>query len=273
MMFRADLHCHTSCSDGTLQPEALIVLARRNGLSGLSITDHDSIEAYESAIGAAKEQGLVLGSGIELSCSEKGDSVHILGYDFSLQSEEIKNLCLMHQTRRLSRNLAILKKLERLNMPVQETELEKLQNQKKTVGRPHIAELMVKKGYVSSIKEAFSLYLGDGKCCYDPGEPFSVQETIDIIHRADGKAFIAHPHLIQSGRLLRELLKMNFDGIECYYAKFTPENEKRWLKIAGEKNWLVSGGSDFHGAIKPQISLGSSWVDEETFYKIFQKPL
>jgi 3',5'-nucleoside bisphosphate phosphatase len=270
-MFRADLHCHTSCSDGTLLPIELISLAKKMGLSGLSITDHDSIDAYETAIPAAKEEALLLGTGVEFSCSHNNISVHILGYDFSLESRSIKEICTMHKARRQVRNRKILKKLERLNLPIPEAELEKIENSKKTVGRPHIAQLMVEKGYVGSIKDAFSLYLGDNKPCYDPGEPFCIQETIDVIHEADGKAFIAHPHLIENGKLLQEVLKMDFDGIECYYAKFSPEKEKRWLKIAKERDWLISGGSDFHGGMKPQIALGSSWVDEYTFYKIFQK--
>jgi hypothetical protein len=129
---------------------------------------------------------------------------------------------------------------------------------------------MVKKGYVSSIKEAFMLYLGEGKLCYDPGEAFSIEETIALIHTAKGKAFLAHPHLLIGGAWIRGLLELPFDGIECYYARSTPDKNKRWLKIAKEKGWLISGGSDFHGAMKPYISLGISWVDEENFHKIFQ---
>ncbi|HSW87275.1 MAG TPA: PHP domain-containing protein [Rhabdochlamydiaceae bacterium] len=272
-MFRADLHCHSDCSDGTLSPVEIISSAKRNGLSGLSITDHDTLEAYETAIPAAKQNGILLGSGVELSCSHKNMSVHILGYDFLLDSNAIKEVCTLRKAKRFARNRKILKKLERFNMFIPESELEKMEKLNKTVGRPHIAQIMVEKGYVKSIKDAFSYYLGDGKPCYDPGEPFSVQEGIDAIHKASGKAFIAHPHLIEDRQLLQEILRMNFNGIECYYAKFTPEKEKRWLKIAKERNWLVSGGSDFHGDVKPQIALGSSWVDEAAFYAIFQHVL
>jgi len=141
----------------------------------------------------------------------------------------------------------------------------------KTLGRPHIAHLMVKKGYVASIKDAFNRFIGDGKPCYDPGEGISVQETVDIIHQANGKAFVAHPHLLEHARKIKELLKYPFDGIECHYAKFPPDQEKRWIQMAKERGWLISGGSDFHGPSKDYIQLGCSWVDEETFCKIFQK--
>ena len=126
-------------------------------------------------------------------------------------------------------------------------------NCRRSIGRPHIAQIMVQKGYVKSAKEAFNLFIGEGKCCYDPGIAFSVEETLDVIHRSGGKAFVAHPHLLANGAKMRVLLKEPFDGLECYYAHSYPALEKRWIKMAKEKNWLISGGSDFHGAIRPQI--------------------
>jgi predicted metal-dependent phosphoesterase TrpH len=153
-------------------------------------------------------------------------------------------------------------------MPILEEDL--LRIGERTVGRPHIAKLMVEKGYVNSIKEAFNLYIGDGKPCYEPGEGISVQETLEIIHRGRGKAFIAHPHLLDRSRKIKELLKCSFDGIECHYAKFLPDQGRQWIQIAKERGWLISGGSDFHGSAKDYIQLGCSWIDEENFHKIFQ---
>jgi len=267
-MFRADLHCHTVFSDGTLTPQQLLHLAKEVGLSGISITDHDTIEAYSQAPAIAKKLGILLGSGVEFSCIFQKMSVHILAYDFDLNSPAITNLCAQHQQRRTCRNKAILERLSRLGMSISEEELFSIGE--KTVGRPHIAKLMVEKGYVDSIKEAFNRYIGDGKPCYEPGEGISVQQTLDVIHQGKGKAFIAHPHLLDHSRKIKELLKYPFDGIECHYAKFPPEQERRWIQIAKERGWLVSGGSDFHGSVKEYIQLGCSWVDEETFYKIFQ---
>ncbi len=265
--FRADLHCHSTCSDGSLSPIELVRHAKTIGLSALSITDHDTIDAYETAIPAAIEVGLRLGTGIEFSCAHKGTSVHILGYDYSLLNSDMAAFCAKHQERREVRNRKILENLKKRNMLVREEELHK---SKQTIGRPHIAKLLVAKGYVSSIKEAFQLYLGEGKCCYDPGEAFSVEESIEIIRGAGGKAFLAHPHLLEGAKLIRELLQISFDGIECHYGRFLPAQEKRWIKIAQEKGWLISGGSDFHGDSKSYLPLGSSWVNEETFNKIFQ---
>lgn len=269
--FRADLHCHSTCSDGTYSPVELVAHAKAIGLSGLSITDHDTIDAYATALPAAREQGIVLGTGVEFSCMFKGWSIHLLGYDFSLDDPGIQALCQRHQVRRTHRNQAILDQLARAGMPIAEEELHRFGD--KSMGRPHIAQVMVEKGYVKSIPEAFQLYLGDGKRAFVPGDAVSIPETIEIIHGAKGKVFLAHPHLINRNHLIQELLKFPFDGIECYYGRFLAAQEKRWLKLAKEKKLLVSGGSDFHGTVKAYQPLGASWVDESTFYAIFTHAL
>jgi predicted metal-dependent phosphoesterase TrpH len=272
-MFRADLHCHSTFSDGSETPARLLEMAKSAGLSGLSITDHDTIDAYPSAIVEAKKQGILLGSGVELSCAFQNTSLHLLGYDFSLENPALVQFCERHVQRRKNRNLRMLEKLRKYQMTMTEEELIQSNPATKTLGRPHIAKLMIEKGYVKTFKEAFNEYLGDGKKCYDPGEPFSAEETISVIHEARGKAFLAHPHLLDQPKIVDDLLKLPFDGIECRYAKFTPPEEKRWMKIAQSRNLLMSGGSDFHGGDKTYLPLGSSWVDEPTFHKIFQNLL
>jgi len=274
MPFYADLHCHTTCSDGSLSPEEIVRLAKEKGLSGLSITDHDTIDAYTWAIPEAKKQGIELITGVEFSASHAGVPIHILAYAFSLESEEIKNFCQLHHARRDNRNKAILEKLRIHNMPVSMDEIFDIIKNSPTshsdqiIGRPHIAQVMVNKGYVKTIQDAFRLYLAEDKSCYDPGKIFTVQETIDVIHKAKGIAVIAHPHLIKNSKVLFEILELNFDGIECFYACFYPEQNKRWIKIAQKKNWLMTGGSDFHGDIKPNLPLGASGVDEKAFRAI-----
>lgn len=268
-IFRADLHCHTTCSDGTLSPVEVVKLAAEIGLKGLSITDHDTIDAYETALPAAKDAGIELISGIEFSAAYRRTSVHILGYAFSLSDEHILAFCRRHQERREKRNQTILQLLAKNKMPITHEELlagfDPSTAPRKTIGRPHIAQAMIRHGYVQSVQEAFSKYLKEGKPCYAAGEPFSVEETIDVIHRAKGIAVIAHPHLIEKGSTIRYLLQMNFDGLEAYYARLPAEQEEKWIKIGQEKGWLITGGSDFHGSVKPNIPLGCSWVNEQTF--------
>ncbi len=269
MMYWADLHTHTSCSDGIMTPTELLYFAKEKGLQGLSITDHDTIEGYSEAIKVAKELGIHLGLGVEFSCDFQGYSLHILGYDFDPSNEEIQQLCQRHYERRAHRNHAILEKLRHHKMPITIEELHG-KARGKTIGRPHIAEIMVEKGYVKTVRDAFHLYIGEGEVCYAEGVPFQVTDTIDILHAAKGKAFIAHPQLLSKQLPMSELLRLPFDGIECFYSRLT---KKIWIEIAESKKWLMSGGSDFHGSIKPAIELGCNGVTQETFYRIFEHSL
>ena len=265
-MYRADLHCHSTCSDGTSTPSEILHLAKEKGLNGIAITDHDTLDAYtKDLFKKAESIGIKLFVGVEFSTRYKGYPVHLLGYDLQ-KTPEILAFCEMHQERRQSRNRAILEKLKRLSIVIDEKELGSPKD--RTIGRPHIAEILLKKGLVSSIQEAFDSYIGEGKPCFEPGDSVTPEETIQKIHKAGGKAFIAHPHLVRKGSVLNALLEMPFDGIECYYGRFH-NHEQRWLKLAEEKGWLVSGGSDFHGAIKPHIELGCSWTPEEHVLKLF----
>jgi predicted metal-dependent phosphoesterase TrpH len=264
--FRADLHCHTTCSDGTVTPEEIIQVALDKRLQGLSITDHDTIEAYRTAFPIAQAKGLKLISGVELSATHRQTSVHVLAYSFALSSPLIRSFCQRHHQRRQERNQRILDLLTQHGMPLT---AEDLSASPHSIGRPHIALAMQKKGYVSTMQQAFHDYIGEGKPCYARGEAVSVEETLDIIHRARGLAVIAHPHLIENVGIVKDLLEMNFDGIEGYYGRFLPSEHERWLKIGARKGWVITGGSDFHGSIKPMLPLGCSWVNEETF-KVLQ---
>lgn len=262
--FRADLHVHSIFSDGSQTPQELIELAAQKGFQALSITDHDTIRAYPDSIKHADKAKIRIITGVEFSCMFEGINVHILGYNFSLEGSQIPKLCERHTERRQKRNRAIIEKLQAQNIHVEEKDLIGHQ-----VGRPHIAQVLERRGYVRNLKEAFTRYLAEGKRAYVQGETFSVQETIDVIHADGGKAFLAHPHLLPKRKIwLGRLFELPFDGIECYYARFPIDQEKKWLELANKKELLISGGSDFHGEFKPQNMLGSSWVDEPTFNQI-----
>jgi len=263
---RYDLHCHSTCSDGELSVKELLQLAKERGLSGIAITDHDTVAAFtEENFAYAKSIDISLLVGVEFSCMQEGESVHILGYGFRPDAASILELCKKHIDRRLERNRAILEKLRKGGMDLNE---EELYTAKGSVGRPHIAKLLVKNGYVESVKRAFVSLIGDQSPYNDPGTPFDVAETITAIKAGGGKAFLAHPHRYHKRPFARKVLEHNFDGIECYYSKCPGHEERVWLDEAEKRGLLISGGSDFHGHFNPYINLGCSWVDKETLNKI-----
>lgn len=269
--FKADLHTHTTCSDGSMTPRELLLAAKAKGLQGLSITDHDTIDAYCDLFPFAEEVGVQLLPGVELSTMHKGVPVHILGYAFSPSNQLLSEFCQQHKERRKERNQLILDKLKaHHNLEISEEELLWEGKSGGTIGRPHIAKAMLAQGFISSFPEAFNRYIGEGKCCYDPGHPITIEETIACIHDAGGIAVIAHPHLIQPSAIIHELLEMPFDGIEVYYARFTEVQVKRWAKMAERKGLLMTGGSDYHGTIK-ENPLGCSFAPVATFSYLYER--
>lgn len=267
LAFRADLHVHTTCSDGTLSPIQLVRLAVAVGLRGLSITDHDTIEAYDTAISEAAATGLELLSGIELSTRDEKESVHVLGYGFDIWSATLRNFCEQRVAARHERNEQILLRLGKLGMLISQEEIEHEAGivGKRVFGRPHIARVMVQKGYVVTMREAFDKWLGESCPAYVHGYEVGVQQAIELIQRAGGKAVIAHPHYLRHESTTRRLLKMNFNGIECYYPHTKKGIERFWLRCARQAGWLVTGGSDFHGENRSHVQLGACWVGEEAF--------
>lgn len=263
--FRADIHCHSTCSDGSDTPLELLHKAAQADLQGLSITDHDTVDPYTPELFAeAKKLGIAILSGVEISSELDDTSVHILGYGYDIHNQGLKHFLSLMQEKRSERNRAILKKLTDRKMPITEAELKDFARLR-TIGRPHIAQLMVHKGYVSTIREAFEKYLREGALCFASGLRFHPKEVIEEIRKAGGKAILAHPHFIKKGSFLRKLLDLPFDGIECYYSVLAKALEVPWLKIAKERNWIATGGSDYHGSLKPHITLGCSWVSEHIF--------
>jgi predicted metal-dependent phosphoesterase TrpH len=270
-LFRADLHCHSTCSDGNLTPIELIALAQKLGLQGLAITDHDTVEAYAITASTAQAADIKLLTGVEFSTVHAGQTVHILAYAYAPESAAIHELCQRHRQRRLQRNSAILDCLAQNKMPLTLDDVQKEALPGAMLGRPHIALAMQRKGYISQVREAFQLYIGDHASCYVQGMGISTAETIDIIHSSQAYVVLAHPHLLPAGNLAHELLKMPFDGIEAYYGNLNPAQHKRWLQLAEKHNLFTTGGSDFHGAIRPHVALGCSWTQAPVFEHLYQR--
>ena len=262
---KADLHCHSMYSDGTCSPKELIDLAEKIDLSGLSITDHDTLEAFVEAYPYACEKGIILLPGVEISTQYQHESIHILGYSFNPESESLAAFCATHRMRREKRNGQIIEKLCRAGMPLSMEEVKQLSPHADSYGRPHIALAMVQRGYVKTVAMAFSRYIASGRPCYVEGEKWTVEQAIEAIRAAGGKAVLAHPHLLSQKKIIEYLLSLSIDGIEGYYGSYFQKENERWCQEAKKRGWLITGGSDFHGSIRPDTPLGASFAPEETF--------
>lgn len=272
--FRADLHCHSICSDGTDTALELIDIALEKGLSALAITDHDNIDSFHQAKAYAKEKGLKLLPGAEISAAHRHCNIHILAYAYDTESSVLKDYCNERSQMRRKRFLRYIALLQKEGFEISDEEVaQRMQETEAKAecswGRAHLAQWMEEKGFVSSIKQAFDLYIGDKSRCYLKANHPSVPEVIDMIHKAGGLAVWAHPHFTKSNAVVREVLEFDFDGIECFYARIPRDQEEKWCRIASDKAWIPTGGSDYHGTVKPYIFLGASWVGEETFNQLY----
>lgn len=254
-----DLHIHSTMSDGTLTPKEIVKLAARKGLKAIALTDHDTFEGVQQAIDGAEGLDLEVVSGIELSVKCHGVSAHLLGYLFDHNSSKFQMALSDVQEGRIARNERILKKLSAFNIQISISELK---NYAKVgqIGRPHIAKIMVKKGYSKSMDEAFDVYLGATGKAYTPRHLFAIDEAIDHIKKAGGIAVLAHPYTVYKSEIefkgvVDELLGMGLDGIEAYYPAHSRKFRNEMIQLAIKKDLLVTGGSDYHGDIRPGTTL------------------
>lgn len=256
-----DLHIHSTQSDGTYSPEAIATYAKDKGLSTIALTDHDSIQGVLACQKAGKALGLEVIPGIELSASYGQLEVHILGYHI-----DIANLDFLHRLEslaqnRYSRNQLILGKLNDLGLLLTMEDLNPENTPHIVLTRAHFASALLKKGYVSHLQEAFDRYLGKGKPAYIPKNHLPAKDCISLIHAAGGVAVLAHPTLYKLNKvnmynLLNVLISEGLDGIECMYPSYTPAQTKDFIRLCKKYDLICTGGSDFHGANKPNLDLG-----------------
>ena len=246
-----DLHIHSIYSDGTATPTQLIELARASQLSGFALTDHDTVEGVPEVLRLGQEHGLKVVSGVEINAHHGDLSVHILGYGFDPEHAQLKAWLAKLQQFRNERNLQILEKLAALGIRLHFEELEQFSHCGQT-GRPHIARLLVAKGYVKNTTQAFARYLGRDKAAWCSRFTYSAAESIAIIHQAGGVAVLAHPGIIdltlrKQPQLIRELTERHLDGLEIHYPRHTKKVTQFFSDLAQQYNLLTTGGSDYHG--------------------------
>ena len=265
----ADLHVHTTESDGTLTPRQLVRQALERGLCAIAIVDHDTLGAIPEALIAAQDTGLEVIAGIELTAQFENQEIHILGYFLDCQNEALLEKLKLVQLNRIERVHKIVNNLEGEGVKINAQSVFDISG-KGTVGRMHIARALVKEGLVTTTSEAFRKYIGDKSPAYVLGFSLSPAEAINLIRGAGGVAVLAHPYMLHNDELITELVGYGLQGIEVYYPEHSQSMVNFYLDLAKKLNLLVTGGSDFHGSVKPDIKLGAIKIPFELVDKIRQ---
>jgi predicted metal-dependent phosphoesterase TrpH len=259
-----DLHSHTTESDGTFSPAELIAEAKRIGLEALAITDHDTFRGYEKALPFAKEAGLELVCGIELSTKFGGATVHMLAYfPWTPPSAEFRLWLDQLLESRRERNRSLIEKLQSIGVDIT---LEEVEQQGRTLtARPHFGRVLIDKGYVGTMQEAFDKYLDESAPGYVQRREVPVDAAIQRVIAAGGVASLAHPVRVAKNNWdtlavwVQKMASAGMGAIEVFHSDHTPENVAFYQSLASQYRLTITGGSDFHGANKPSIDLGTGY--------------
>ncbi len=261
-----DLHVHSTASDGSLTPRQILELAKETGISAVSLTDHDTISGILEIKDVVHSYPVEFITGVEISCTPPSQfknlgSIHMLGYGFSIYDAALNQALACAADARTNRNPKIIDKLNELGFDITLAEVEKRFGARQT-GRPHIAELLVEKGYVSDFRQAFGLYLGKNKPAYVEKFKITCRDAIRLILDAGGLPVLAHPGIIEFeyahdlGSFVDILAEDGLAGIEVYYSGHDSAKTKYFADLAQSKGLIATGGSDFHGSFNQGVDLG-----------------
>lgn len=250
----ADLHVHTTASDGTDSPSRVVSMSAELGLAALAIADHDTLEGVEEAVLAGRRYGVEVLPAIELGTELGGREIHILGYLVDLHDEDFLARLAFFRSARRERAVKMVKKLEMLGFPVTYERVLEIAGGG-SVGRPHVARALVEAGVVESREEAFNLYIGNGKPAYEPRFKLSPVEAVRMIRKAGGVAVFAHPGMAGCDAIIPSLVEEGLQGLEVYHPGHDTPVSRHYLKICRQHRLLATGGSDYHGSDHREHSL------------------
>ncbi|MBI4597702.1 MAG: PHP domain-containing protein [Candidatus Omnitrophica bacterium] len=251
-----DLHLHTNFSDGTDTPQRVVELASQAGLSAMAITDHDNVEAMPIAAPIAQRLGIELIQGIEMSSSTEGLEVHVLGYLFDPQHPPLVRHLAEQHARRVQRIHEMVARLRRVGVMIDAEEIFRVAGQG-TVGRPHVARVLLSRGYISTMAEAFAKYIGPDNPGFVPGSPVSPAAVIQLLRAAGGVPVLAHPVYLKRDALIEAFVGDGLAGLEAYHSGHTPEMVRHYEQLADRLGLLKTGGSDSHGDAKEGLPIGT----------------
>lgn len=254
---KADLHVHSTASDGACSPHELVDLALRAGLTHLALTDHDSVEGIASARDRARGTGLRIIPGVELSCvTQDGRDLHVLGYWIDHEDDRLLERLAGLRAGRMRRAEAMVEALSRGGFVV-DLPMVLSQSNGGAVGRSHIARALVLSGQAASVRDAFHDLIGMGRPYYVPKDALAPEDAVSLIGAAGGVAVVAHPAINRLEDVVLTLAPAGLRGVEAYHADHTAEQAREYACLADELGILATGGSDFHGHAAPNPPLGS----------------
>jgi predicted metal-dependent phosphoesterase TrpH len=271
-----DLHTHSTASDGTMSPTALVRHAKERRLEALALTDHDTVEGLEEALTAGECEGIEIVPGIEISAEFPESTLHILGYYVDFTNRAFLDNISILQKARNERNPAIIKKLQALGLAIT---LEEVAAEAETgqVGRPHFAQVLLKKGYIKTPREAFERYLAKGAPAYTDKFRFAPADAIAHIKNAGGIPVLGHPFTLkyktadELDAIIADMAGWGLMGIEAYYSEHSETQVRLYKDLAEKHNLVITGGSDFHGQNIKGISLGTGKGSLNVPYKCLEK--
>lgn len=263
----ADLHLHTTASDGTLTPEALVVEAARLGLTTIAITDHDTMDGVREAYLAGEKLNLKVIPGIEINTEWKGLEVHILGYYPDMNHPHFNDMLLTLQEARKERVIRTVDKLKFLGVKIDLDDV-LAESGGKCLGRPHIARVLINNGYATTQREAFELFIGPEAPAYVPRFKLSPEQAIAIILKAGGIPVLAHPGVLDRDDIIYFLIRHGLMGIEVFHPDHNARQTQLYLKMARKMGLLITGGSDCHGprgkkrGLLGKVKISQRYIDE-----------
>ena len=268
-----DLHTHSIKSDGSMTPAEVVREAKSAGLAAIALSDHDTVDGVKEAMEEGERIGVEVVPAIEFSVQSETET-HILAYYLDIDNPKLKQVLEECRETRNFRNEETCRLLNELGFDVTMEEAEAIAPNG-IIGRAHFARLLMDKGYTSSVKEGFKLYLENGKPAYCGVQRLKADETVELIKECGGLSFVAHLHLIKAeDEPLKEFLKMlkthGLNGVEGYYTEYTPEMQQKYQAMASELGLMISGGTDFHAAMKPHISIGTGTGNLKIPYSVLE---
>lgn len=268
-----DLHTHSTFSDGTFTPSQLVKYAEEKGLKAFALTDHDTTEGVKEAKSIETDVEVI--SGVEISTRYDKKEIHIVGLYVNENDADLNRQLKYYREKRVTRNFEILEKLNSLGVNITIDDV-KESCTGDVISRAHIAKALVSKGFVGSYTEAFDRYLGDNKCAYVPRETLNYEESMELITKAGGVPVLAHPLLYKMSdtnleNMMVKLRQKGLKAVEVYYSTHSNSDTQHVMAMANRVGLVYSGGSDFHGATKPKIDMGTGMGKLAVPYEILEK--